>query len=857
MPLPTGTRLGAFEILTLIGSGGMGEVYRARDTRLDRAVAIKVLRPDVATDADRLRRFEQEARAASALNHPNILTIYEIGREQGIAYFAMEWVEGDTLRALLSRGRLPMTRSIEIAHQLAEGLAKAHAAGIVHRDLKPENVMVSTDGFVKIVDFGLAKLGANTAAELETARETAAGVVMGTVGYMSPEQASGRQADYRSDQFAFGLIVYEMATGKQPFRRDTAAQTMAATIETAPTPIRELAPEVPEHLGLVVDRCLQKNPNGRYDSTRDLARDLDHVRDSAATRVVSSPPAGVRPPVNRTRRVAVMAAIGGLAALAIVVAWAFWTRGSRTADQATTTPLVAVRPFRNLSANGAHDHFAAGMTEEIRGQLSKISALRLLSGAAVAKYAEGDVKAMVADLGVNAVIDGTVRLDLNRVRLSVELVDAGTGQMRWSDQYEREIADVFAVQSEIALSVARALEANLSPDEQARVQKRPTDNVEAYDLYLQSQRMSPLTDYGRNVAGMELLKQALALDPRFAAAKARLAYRIFFLSNRGDSAAIDRAITLAREAADLDPTLAYPHFVLGSAYSSKGQDAQARLAFMRALELDPNHSSSMSNLSYHEYDYGRLDDSLMWARRMFALMDRTGNWYYDVAVPLIALRDDALSWRWVTDGERRAPPYARVQMMRAYMEFLRGDGAGALARLRRTAERWPDNEEAGTARAELAYLTEAADAEALTADVARQTPDFLGILIGLGNRVRHAYFLKRRGDAGWVREADEVLRQRRAELAAGGDSRLLHLNMAAAFVLKGDREAALQSLAQSFKSGYREYALLEPDPIFAAVRSDARFTAVIAQMKAEVERQRRLAAQRGLLDLESLAPGIK
>src|SRR5262245_48769341 len=287
MALPPGRRLGPYEVLNLIGSGGMGEVYRARDTRLDRTVAIKVLRSGVVSDAERLHRFEQEARAASALNHPNILTIYDIGRDETTAYIAMEWVEGETLRARLARGRLPMRQLLDLAHQLAEGLAKAHAAGIVHRDLKPENVMVSVDGFVKIVDFGLAKLGpgGDAAGELETAQAaTAAGVVMGTVGYMSPEQASGRPVDYRSDQFAFGLIAYEMATGKQPFRRDTAAQTMAATIETEPQAARELNPDVPELLALVIDRCLKKNAHDRYDSTRDLARDLEQISDSASGR---------------------------------------------------------------------------------------------------------------------------------------------------------------------------------------------------------------------------------------------------------------------------------------------------------------------------------------------------------------------------------------------------------------------------------------------------------------------------------------------------------------------------------------------------------------------------------------------
>ena len=760
-----GRKIAHYEIVAKLGEGGMGEVYRARDTRLDRTVAIKVLRSGVADDPARLQRFEQEARAASALNHPNILTIYDVGRTDGTdaaaataPYIAMEWVDGDSLRALLARGRMPMRQLVDVAHQLAEGLAKAHAAGIVHRDLKPENVMVSADGFVKIVDFGLAKLmvGADSAGEMATAEAaTAIGVVMGTVGYMSPEQASGRPVDHRSDQFAFGLLVYEMATGRQPFRRDTAAQSMAAAIDAEAPAVRELNPEVPEHLAFVIDRCLKKSARDRYDSTRDLARDVGEIRAGLSGRGASA--SSQRAGARRSRPAWVLL-VAALLAGAVLggAAWAitkFWNRGS-TETVKTEAPLVAVRPFRNLTAEGAQEHFAVGMTEEIRGQLSKIAALRLLSGAAVQKYATSDIAALASDLGVNGVVDGSVRLDQNRVRVSVELVDARTGQLRWSDTYERQIADVFAVQSEIALQVARALQANLSPAEQARVKKPPTDNMEAYDLYLQARRAGSPGNYEANVAGMKLLEQAIALDPKFAVAKSYLAYRIFFLNYRGDTTAVDRAIAMAQDAAEIDPTLAYAPYVLGSAYSMKGIDSKARLGFMRALELDPSFTNAMNNLSFHEYRFGRLEDSLMWARRQFPLSDRTGNAYYHVAIPLLALRDDERSLRWMTDAARRAPAYTRVEYMLAYAEYQNGDGAAALARLRRAAERWPADEEVASIRAELAYITGAPDAEALAVALSKATSDIVGGVLGLGGRVRLAYFLKKRGDARWAKEAE-------------------------------------------------------------------------------------------------------
>ncbi len=283
MPLTAATRLGPYEILSPLGAGGMGEVYRARDTRLGREVAIKVLPPEVSADRDRLARFEREARTASALNHPNIVTIYEIGSADSISYISIELVQGTTLRDLLAEGPLPIKRLLALSVQIADGLARAHEAGIVHRDLKPENLMVAREGLVKILDFGLAKLvGASgpEPSQLPTmTQSTAPGVILGTVGYMSPEQAAGRPADFSSDQFSLGSILYEMATGKRAFARDSAAETMAAIIREEPEPLSPLVPQIPTALRWIIERCLAKDPHERYSSTRDLARDLAQLRD--------------------------------------------------------------------------------------------------------------------------------------------------------------------------------------------------------------------------------------------------------------------------------------------------------------------------------------------------------------------------------------------------------------------------------------------------------------------------------------------------------------------------------------------------------------------------------------------------
>src|SRR5215471_2701059 len=303
MSLLAGSRLGPYEIVAPLGAGGMGEVYRARDTRLAREVAIKVLPADVSADSDRRNRFEQEARSASALNHPNIVTLYDIGTHEGALYIAMEIVEGRSLRELLTGDLLPSRKVLDISVQIAEGLAKAHSAGIVHRDLKPENVIVSKDGFVKILDFGLAKLTQQTASDasnLPTMAEPATrpGTVLGTVGYMSPEQASGQPVDFRSDQFSFGSILYEMTTGKRAFQRATGVETMSAIIREEPEPVARVNPRAPAPLRWIVERCLAKDPDERYASTRDLARDLrsirDHLSEASVSQVVEAQPSASR-----------------------------------------------------------------------------------------------------------------------------------------------------------------------------------------------------------------------------------------------------------------------------------------------------------------------------------------------------------------------------------------------------------------------------------------------------------------------------------------------------------------------------------------------------------------------------------
>ena len=863
MPLAAGTRLGAYEITGPIGAGGMGEVYRADDARLRRTVAIKILPAHLATP-DRLERFQQEARAASTLNHPNILTIHDVGRDGDTAWFAMEFVDGQTLRDILSAGPIPLKRALDFARQIADGLAKAHTAGVVHRDLKPENVMVTGDGLAKIVDFGIAKARTGAASVPGDAESTmtamagtSPGVVVGTIAYMSPEQARGRQVDYRADQFALGLLIYELVTRTRPFERPTTAQSIAATIEAEPAPIDALNPDVPPRLADIVTRLLAKDPAERYDSTRDLARDLGSVLDGLARRTAAdgTPSVDKRAPDRpRWARTAVAALL--VLVIAAAAGWLLRRRAERPVQQVAAEPdrpLIAVRPFRSLSADPQQGYFAAGMTEEIRGQLSQVSALRILSGSGLDGYGD-DLPRAARELGLRSFVDGSVRVEGSRVRVTAELVDARTRESVWSQQYERELAGVLAVQSDVAQQIAKALEPNLPDAQQARLAKQPTDNLEAYTLFLRSREL-PSSNRPQNLEAIGLLKKALALDPKFAEAQARAAYRLVFMGYYDDPSWIDKGIAEAEAALRIDPGLPFGHFTLGTAYAMKGQGARSRQAFLRALELRPSDGGLVSNFSIAEMQYGRLDEAVYLGRRGFMLSGKRG--FYHLVLPILMIRADAESRILLEEAERRAPTNSRVQMMLAMLELLEGSGDKALARSKAIAEREPKNMEMSLHRVDIAYLTDSSVLESLLAPLLAGSPTNRLVWEGESVRLRYAYALQKRGESARSKVlAAEAERYARERIAAGDDTPAQRVELAAAMALRGEAGAALEWLERAFEAGYRDYGFLERDPIFRPLRSHAGFMSVLARMRRDVEAQRERARTRGLLDLQSLiGPG--
>jgi len=491
-----GTTLGHYRITAKIGEGGMGVVYRAHDERLDRDVAVKVLPEEVATDQDRLRRFEREAKAVAALSHPNILEIFDFDTEGDVTFAVTELLEGETLRERLEVGAVGWRKVAETGAAIAEGLAAAHGAGIIHRDLKPDNIFITSDGRVKILEFGLAR-DVEAAAPDEThsptvSRYTDPGAVMGTAGYMSPEQVRGEPADQRSDLFSLGCVLYEMVSGRRAFARDTAAETMTAILREEPPEVSGSDVLLPPELEQTVRRCLEKRPEARFQSASDLAYNLRTISSA------SVPSATREQAAVRRRKPVLGAALLGLALTTTAVLW--WQSQDKTREEAAV-PIGATAPDRDASAPGSasiavlplenlgpaqEEFFADGMTDALITHLAKIEALKVISRISVMRYKDTELSLpeIARELGVETVLTGTVLHAGDRVRISTQLTDAGTDRTLWAESYEQDLGDILALQSEVARAIAEAVKVEVDPEEEARIATSRTVDLEAYEAFL-------------------------------------------------------------------------------------------------------------------------------------------------------------------------------------------------------------------------------------------------------------------------------------------------------------------------------------------------------------------------------------
>src|SRR6266576_4076421 len=519
--LLVGQTIGHYKISERIGTGGMGDVYLAIDMTAGRKAALKLLPERFTGDAERLKRFQQEAHAVVGLNHPNILTVYEIGEDHSTHYIASELIERETLRQRLMRGRMEVGQAVDVATQVASALAAAHETGIVHRDIKPENIMLRPDGYVKVLDFGIAKLAEQevpvTLAEEEAVLlvETHLGSIMGTVRYMSPEQARGAQVDKGTDIWSLGVVLYEMVTRHAPFAGDTPGETMSSILEKEPPPLANYLAHAPAELQQIISKTLRKEREERYQSAHELLEVLQSLRRSMEFKTALE--RSTKAPLWLRWARSPIASVLLLLVAALALALPFYWHRNRTLSS-IPEKSIAVLPFENFSDNKENSYFAAGIQDDILTSLAQIHDLKVISRTSVMAYEKSsgrNMREISRALGVANVLEGSVRRVDNRVLVNVQLIDARNDRHIWAERYDRAVADSIGLQGELATEIASVLKAKLAPEEKARLDATPTANSEAYVLYLTA------LGTGDQIAAQRLYMQATAVDPRFALAYAR------------------------------------------------------------------------------------------------------------------------------------------------------------------------------------------------------------------------------------------------------------------------------------------------------------------------------------------------
>jgi len=685
--LTKGMMVGHYRIVEKIGAGGMGEVYLAEDTKLKRQVALKFLPHYLTSDRNSKARFTREAQAVAKLNHPNIITIHEVSEYQGRPFFAMEHVEGKSLRDLIKIKEASLERVIDLATQICDGLREAHEAGIVHRDIKPSNIVVDAYGRPKILDFGLAAVQGGE-------HLTKTGSTLGTVRYMSPEQVQGDEVDQRSDLFSLGIVLYEMIAGQTPFDRNNEAATLKAITLDNPEPLTRYKTDVPDELQRTVSKLLEKDPSMRYQSAAGVISDLKRLVTPTQSSIVATP-------AKRPSRWPLLAGVGVVVVIGALAWYSF--QPEEEAVKSTDKIMLAVLPFENLGSS-EDEYFADGITEEILTNLARLSGLGVISRTSAMQYKHTDkgLREIGKELGVDYVLEGTIRWDktgeISRVRIHPQLIRVYDDVHVWADRYDAVLSDVFEVQSSIAEKVAQALNVTLLESERQALAEQPTENTEAYDYYLRGKQYYSIgagRDDHRSAEAMHL--KAIELEPEFAQAYAELGivytdmYWDFYDRTEQRLTAAKEAIDRALQLAPDDPVA---HLALGWYHYHGHLDYERALKeFAVVLEKEPSNSLAIASIAWVKRRQGQWDEAIEGLRKATELNPREPHLQYELGLTLAVCRRYEEAEHHFDHAVRLAPDYLWAYLMKSW---LHGVGLGDTKQARRVLEeaqqrndRWP------------------------------------------------------------------------------------------------------------------------------------------------------------------------
>ncbi len=794
MHLSVGARVRSFEVLGPLGAGGMGTVYRARDSKLGRDVAIKILQDDLSHNREYLHRFQREARAASALNHPNIVTIFEINEHDGAPFIAMELIEGTSLRELLKKGPLPVRKLLDVATQITDGLAAAHERGIVHRDLKPENVMVTNDGRVKILDFGLAHVNRSSSPDESTSEfssvRTPEGRVLGTASYVSPEQAGGsRSIDYRSDQFSFGSLLYELATGRRAFQGNSAVETLAAIMRDEPEPVQRRNPKVPPQLCWIIERCLSKDPSDRYSSTRDLARELRTLRD----RLPETSPGRVPLPLRwslRTRAI-VIAALVIAAAVAIITS----AHRVRSPDQRLPNQkYLAVLPFNDRSGRADGQLFSQGFGEAVSARLSKYSGIQVIppasSSALIAK--KSSFQRIAQELGATLLLNASVQRAGDALRVSYTIVDPARGADVAGDAVNGTVQNVWAVQDEVADAVARDLGIGQRrlPTEHAGL-----ESAEEQDLYVRALGALDHPDDEKSIeSAIDLLHQLTETESDSSLVQGALgrAYEAKYVLAH-DPKDAEHALRACRRASDLEPNGPDVLVTLANVQRLTGQYDQAIATYRRALTLQPNSPEASIGLGRAYQGTKQYDQAEQSFRRGISL--RPTWWYgynYLGALDLTRGRYDEAAKQFA-EVIRLNPQSPWGYVNAGGVALAKGNLQGAIAPLTRAIALREDADAYSNLGYSYYFLGQYDKAAASNRRATELRPSVATYWANLADSCRWSQSCPGEADRDY-RKAIELLRQ---DLAVNPRNARAHATMAVCLAATGSRSEADQHIRQA------------------------------------------------------------